>query len=137
MICGMGGETICMILSQSPWLKNEKYHFVLQPMTKANLLREFLCEEGYEIEYERAAREDGRIYCVMSVFFTGRKTPHDDLFCYVGKLCENMRAEERDYLKKLAGNLSEIARGLRESSSGAEKADYFSALSDKIKEMTE
>ena len=47
IIAGMGGELISGILNAAPWVKNSRYHFILQPMTKAEVLREYLYENGF------------------------------------------------------------------------------------------
>lgn len=39
VICGMGGETILGILERCSRVKNENVHLVLQPMTRASMLR--------------------------------------------------------------------------------------------------
>ena len=47
VIAGMGGEMIIKILTDCPYIKDEKYNLILQPMTKAYELRRFLCENGF------------------------------------------------------------------------------------------
>ncbi|MBO5797412.1 MAG: SAM-dependent methyltransferase, partial [Clostridia bacterium] len=75
-IAGMGGETIAAILEAAPWVASERYHLVLQPMSKPERLRRFLLERGFGIEKETVLAEGERLYCVMSVTFTGEmKTP--------------------------------------------------------------
>ena len=41
VIAGMGGETIAKIIAEAPWLKDEKKHLILQPMTSAEDLRRY------------------------------------------------------------------------------------------------
>ena len=57
-IAGMGGEVISAILEESPWVRNEKYTLILQPMTSADALRRYLCEKGFNIESETAVEEN-------------------------------------------------------------------------------
>ncbi|MDE6592747.1 MAG: class I SAM-dependent methyltransferase [Oscillospiraceae bacterium] len=72
VIAGMGGETIAEILS------NEKSrcpaNFILQPMSRAEILRDYLAANGFEVTSERAAVCGGFAYAVMSCKFTG--TPY-------------------------------------------------------------
>ena len=57
VIAGMGGELIADIISKAPWVKNERYHLILQPMSKADFLREYLYQNGFYIKYEEATVE--------------------------------------------------------------------------------
>lgn len=54
IICGMGGITIADIIEAAPWVKDGAKHLVLQPMTHADVLREYLCKNGFEIDKETA-----------------------------------------------------------------------------------
>jgi len=65
-IAGMGGETIIHILSAAPWTKDGVF-LLLQPMTKAELLRQWLSENGYIIEREQLVLDKGIIYPILSV----------------------------------------------------------------------
>ena len=68
IIAGIGGELIVKILDSAPEIKNIKNHFVLQPMTKIELLREYLKENGYRIEVEEQVKDKKHVYTVMSVY---------------------------------------------------------------------
>lgn len=72
VIAGMGGETIANILEAAPWTKD--CLCVLQPMSSAPELRQWLCRSGYEIRREALVREDKNIYLVMTV--TGGEVSH-------------------------------------------------------------
>ena len=65
VICGMGGEVMCAILEAAPWLKPHGARLVLQPMTRAEVLRPWLQRNGWRIETESFAREGHRLYTVM------------------------------------------------------------------------
>ena len=67
VIAGMGGETIAQILAAAPWVRERNVPLVLQPMSSLPDLREWLFQNGYQIEEERLAREEDAIYVVMSV----------------------------------------------------------------------
>ena len=71
VIAGMGGELISEILSKSPWCAHERFSFVLQPMTRASLLRQWLYENGFEILQESLAKEQDKLYNIMKVRYTG------------------------------------------------------------------
>ena len=85
-VAGMGGEVISSILEDAPWVRNEKYTLILQPMTSADALRRYLCEKGFIIESETAVEENRKIYSVLKVHFSGESLSADEFFCRVGKL---------------------------------------------------
>jgi len=66
VIAGMGGETIVKILAAAPWTKNGKT-LLLQPMTKTELLRCWLLDNGYYIHFERLVLDKGIIYPILYV----------------------------------------------------------------------
>lgn len=64
VVAGMGGETICSILSAAPWTREGK-QLVLQPMTGFTELRRWLQNNGYIIKKERIVREGKRLYTIL------------------------------------------------------------------------
>ena len=85
IIAGMGGETIADIIKKCDWLKNN-VNLILQPMTKADILREWLYGSGFEISEERAVKDDRFIYTVMKVRYSGRPHSITDTEKYIGKV---------------------------------------------------
>ena len=65
VVAGMGGETIVSILSVAPWLREGGVVLLLQPMTKAEVLRRYLTENGFCIASERLVEDKGTIYAVL------------------------------------------------------------------------
>lgn len=63
IISGMGGLSICKILSKGPLSGGER--LILQPMTNAGALRAFLPEAGFIIVDEALVKDGGRIYAVI------------------------------------------------------------------------
>lgn len=62
IIFGMGGELIASILEASPWVGMAGKRLILQPMTHAEKLREYLLSAGFAIVGETLSREGDRIY---------------------------------------------------------------------------
>ena len=123
VIAGMGGETIISILEGCSWSKDKTKHYILQPMTKASLLRKYLCESGFEIQDEKAVSDSGRIYTVMSVYYTGITSTPDFVFCEIGKLSDKKDDESLEYIKNRASAVLKKAEGLSKTDSeSAEKA---------------
>ncbi len=71
IIAGMGGELIADIIERAPFVKNGGVHLILQPMTSQDKLREYLCSSGFQIEREAVPVESGRVYQVISAYYTG------------------------------------------------------------------
>jgi tRNA (adenine22-N1)-methyltransferase len=67
LIAGMGGENIAQILEHAPWTADGAHTLILQPMSKMELLRQFLSEHGYEIVDEKLIMDRGTVYPVMKV----------------------------------------------------------------------
>lgn len=66
VIAGMGGETIAAILKAAPWCRMDKL-LLLQPMTGAPKLREWLQVNGYAILDEEIVREGKKLYSIWAV----------------------------------------------------------------------
>lgn len=57
VIAGMGGDMICRILDEAEWCMSGKYKLILQPMTKQDILRYWLVNNGFEICRELIAED--------------------------------------------------------------------------------
>lgn len=99
IIAGMGGEVISGIINRCDWIKNSCYKLILQPMSRSEDLRKFLCENGFEILAEHGTEHAGRVYTVMEVVFNNFNEQVDNLFYYIGKLTENLGENELKYIK--------------------------------------
>ena len=130
VIAGMGGETIISILQNCSWSSDEAKHFVLQPMTKASLLRRFLCENGFEIQDEIAVLDSSHIYTVMSVYYVGKKRIPSELFCELGRLADKKDSQSVLYIKNRAAAILKKAEGLSKNS--PESAEPVYKLYDSI-----
>lgn len=99
IIAGMGGEAISGIIDRASFLKDASVNLILQPMTAAEYLREYLSQAGFDILCEAAVCENARVYTVMQCVYCGRRTAPDELFLIAGRL--DPREEcARKYLKK-------------------------------------
>ena len=133
VIAGLGGDVICSILDRAEWTMDPAYRMILQPMTKAEVLRFWLCNNGYEITEERLVRENGRIFRILSVRFSGVNTPMTDTELYLGKLClserepcfEQLLEQEIDRMKKKV-------EGLLASGSSGESAFFGRILQEML-----
>lgn len=67
LIAGMGGETIITILENAPWTKGGDHLLILQPMTKVEMLRKWLADNGYNFTDERLVFDKDHLYPIMLV----------------------------------------------------------------------
>ena len=65
IIAGMGGENIAAILAGASWTADGAHTLLLQPQTKAEDLRLFLSEHGYQITREALVWDRGILYPCM------------------------------------------------------------------------
>lgn len=108
VIAGMGGELIVKILSEWEYSKTQGKHFILQPMTKCEVLISWLYENGFEIIEQKACECDNKHYTVMLAEYTGKVQEIDPAFCYMGKL-DTEDAESKLYLEHIISHLSKRA----------------------------
>ena len=139
IIAGMGGDNIAAILSGAEWLKDKRYRLILQPMTRASRLREYLFSNGFDIISEKAVREAGKIYTVICAEYSGeswqRQDHADDYLIYAGCL-DSSDANAAALLKKQAGILRSMSDGC------AAKGDisgqrHYAELASRITESIE
>ena len=82
-ILGMGGELIVRILSDAPWVKNGK-RLILQPMTHAEALREYLWSNGFEIVDETVVED--KFYQIICAEYVGKSYLPTTAELFFGKL---------------------------------------------------
>ena len=84
LIFGMGGELIVRILSEAPWVKNGKIKLILQPMSRASVLRKYLAENGFAILDECLTFED-KYYQIIAARYCGKNSDLDERELLIGK----------------------------------------------------
>lgn len=84
VIAGMGGDTICGILDRADWVMSRDILLILQPMTKAEVLRYWLANNDFAICGEWLIEENDEIYQILSARF-GARTPLSDAELFTGK----------------------------------------------------
>ena len=100
----MGGELIARIVTECKFTTPDT-RFILQPMTKAEILRRELYRKGFEIEREEAAKAAGKIYTVMLVKYTGIKTEIEERLAFFGK------NESHEYAESVKKRLLKLSKG--------------------------
>lgn len=83
VIAGMGGDTISGILDNAEWCMDSRFTLLLQPMTKSEILRYWLVNNGFEITGEYLLRDGRELYQLISAHFGG-ETRLDDAELFAG-----------------------------------------------------
>lgn len=109
VIAGMGGETIISILTASPWTRAGKI-LLLQPMTKVELLRSWLAENGYAFRQERLVWDKGILYPI-SIVSGGETRPLTAIEQYAGVAMDDDPLYA-DYLTSQMSRLQKAIEGL-------------------------
>ncbi len=123
IIAGMGGETIVHILSDAPWLKDESKNLILQPMSKHELVIEYLYKNGFELIEHKCTVAEGKIYTAFTANYTGNSTEPDEVFTYTG-LLKSDDENDRRFLNSTVNHLEKKANS----------NPHFGKIADKIKE---
>ncbi len=72
VICaGMGGETIVEILKDAEELRDPARQLILQPQTRARMLRNYLAEQGFSVLREKLSQDGHFIYTAMEARYGG------------------------------------------------------------------
>ena len=115
VIAGMGGETIVHILEKTCAFPLENKNLVLQPMTKPELLRTWLYQNGYEIQQETCVHDGNFLYAILKVKYSGiRKNPNarDIYFGKMNLLDKNALAyANRQYQKLCKARQGRLSAG--------------------------
>ena len=113
LIFGMGGELIVRILDEAPWVRDGRIGLVLQPMSRAEVLRRYLWEHGFSVLGETLSRAD-RLYQTIYARYTGVPEPFGETEALVGRdrwlLASPLAAE---FLRGKLAVLESIAAGKR------------------------
>ena len=103
-ICGMGGELIASIIGAAPWTKDKKIRLILQPMTHAEKLRDFLNSEGFSIIGEKIVKED-KLYTVICAEYSGNTEEYSKIELIFGKHIHKKKTPEfieyAEYVKRV------------------------------------
>lgn len=114
VIAGMGGETIAEILAGCPWITSPQLRLLLQPMTRADVLRRWLLENGFSILSEKACYSNKRYYTVIQSSFCGdfQKLDSLDAKCFIGALPIDSDPAAQELLKRTERYITRKAKGL-------------------------
>ena len=131
IIAGMGGETIADIIEKADIDEIQNIRFILQPMTKPEILRRRIYSCGFRIISEKAVKDGEKIYTVMCAEYDEDFRYLTEAEAYAGFFDDDdptgyeYRCKESERLEKISLNL--IKSGNRRESV------HYHALSCKVR----
>ncbi len=134
IIAGMGGELIARIIEAAGWVRNPDKHLILQPMTRAEELRQYLCENGFATLREEACISGRKSYSVMLCAYDGKTRPCSIQYAYVGNLWQQNSPQARQYMYAVCVKLKKKLRGYEP---GTKEAAELSELISRLEHHTE
>ena len=134
VIAGMGGDTICGILDRAEWCMSPEYLLLLQPMTRAEVLRFWLVNNGFAIETEKLVKEGETLYQILGARFRNVNTPLSDAELYVGayELQKNDPLFP-EHLARQRARLEASLAGL--CTAGQTDTGHFAFLAESVREL--
>jgi len=138
VIAGMGGDTICGILDRAEWCMDRRYTLVLQPMTRAEVLRYWLVNNEFAITHEDLVLDGGIVYSLFTARFGG-VTRLNEAELYTGS-CAMLRDHPLfpALLKREQRRFARMLKGIDGASSPGELAGrraVYAAILEQLKEM--
>ena len=97
VIAGMGGILISEILTAAPWVKDETKRLILQPMSHAEDVRRYLCENGFEIIKEKACTDGKHNYIIIVAEFRNKINDKNEAFYYKGLIQYDKSSDAQKY----------------------------------------
>lgn len=134
VIAGMGGDTICGILDRAEWCMAPHYKLILQPMTKAEILRYWLVNNGFRITAEERVKENGTIYQIIIAAFSNNSRLTDaELFTGEASL-----RTDRYFLEELTlfhSRFTKAAAGMKDSPKKEGLRRIYLSIISELEEM--
>ena len=137
IVCaGMGGDLIRKILTAAPWIRDERYTLILQPQSGAADFRKWLFAEGFSLLEENPVWEDGHMYFVMKLRYTGAGTEVTPGRLYLTE--PMLRSDSEDlprYIQGVLEHLEKTINGMQKATKQNEKLDFYLQARQEITEM--
>ena len=134
VIAGMGGEVISGIIDRAQFLRDGSVTLILQPTTAAKGLRQFLAKNGFTVERETAIEENGKIYSIMLVRFTGKEYELSQVQALIGILKPENEASVK-YIEKQYRIASKCSNDLENVLHKQDEYKYYLKISEELKNI--
>lgn len=133
VIAGMGGELIARIIDSWQHSRTGSTRFYLQPMTKAERLRNWLWEQGFGTVAERCCVAASRAYSAMEVVYLGTKIDWQPVDLYLGAVDPAAGEAERRYCQKVRATLQRKRDGLAAAQlPDSQELGYYQRMLDEM-----
>ena len=122
VIAGMGGEMIVSILEASDYPKSSQCKLILAPQSMQDVLRRYLCENGFVIGEETVVSDGGKYYQILTARYTGEKCADMQAYEYrLGRInlerIQNAPTDaDREWLQKVLASAKRRVEGRANSS---------------------
>lgn len=113
VMCGMGGTLMEQLVSRAYWLKDKSKRIIVQPQSHAEDIRRFFVENGFEILFEDACIDGGKLYCAMVAEYTGKIIEKPISYIYTGELPKCKKPEAKLYLENINSRLKKKLKAER------------------------
>jgi len=123
VIAGMGGDTICGILDRAYWCMDPEYKLILQPMTKAEILRYWLSYNDFQITDEILIDDNGTVYQLICARY-GKRETLSDAELFLGKLA--LSKNNSLFEKHLDKNIRRFEKHIKGLSASNDSQDIIS-----------
>ncbi len=130
IVAGMGGEVITGILGSCEWIKSADITLILQPTTSAEILREYLLDNGFEIENETPVYDNKKLYSVMLVRFKNNVIKPDPSVYYIGKI--EPAGDGILYIEKQQKRVFDCMKALQNIESEQDKFLFYKSINDRL-----
>lgn len=137
IIFGMGGELIAKIIDEAPFVKNENIRFILQPMTKAEILREYLAKNGFCIVSETLSEAVGRQYFTVCAEFDGSVREYNEIEYLLGKFNLENNRNDPIFAKIIDRNIRAAEIKIAGKEKAGDNAAQEKALLGRLNEIKE
>ena len=152
VIAGMGGDLICSIIDAAEWLCRPGMHLILQPMTKAEILRYYLVNNGFAIIEEKTVRENGRLFQIFTTEYFGvylkkirkdasggnARDPYSDAELFTGRF--RLLKDQPEFRNEVLGALKSMEKkltGIERSGIRKENVTEYRFCSEILRELRE
>ncbi len=105
VMCGMGGTLMEELVSRTEWLKDTAKRIIVQPQSHAEDIRRYFVENGFEILFEDACIDSGKIYCAITAEYKGIISERKASYIYTGELPKCRKPEAKLYLESIVSRL--------------------------------
>ena len=136
LVCaGMGADTMISILESAPWLRDEKYHLILQCQSRRPELRKYLYENGFSILRETLAKDGKFIYPVTEVVYSPAPALSAGSYHITPALLDDKSPLLPDFYERVISGLKNTVDGL--SRTGGEKYEHYCSILQELTKMEE